>query len=287
MMMVSIYLFSIFLLLRHAAGFATWFTTDYCDTPLVAGEIIMNHEATRSDDRKIEVYRGTKLLVNGDTYMPGEVLTAVLNGEDAGEMVFESNFGVFEGGGCENERSTLSTSTIIIPEDLTDPLELWAGWAYSHSTVWISAKFILLHPQHLVPRSNVHPNTAAAAQEEQQQEEKNQDKLRESNKIAQNSEEIIQTEAQTQTKHLSQQALAQAQQEQSAEALSKKYNTDRQMNKHKTLTDQSQLYGLMEGYLLFIGVLCAAAVVFILWYYQMKIATLLGFKDDINLMKSY
>lgn len=134
----------------HVVGFASWFATDYCSSPLAAGEIIMNHVATASEDRKIEVYRNDVQLKNGDQYYPGERLSAVLGGDDIGEMVWDCSIGVFEDGGCEDKRSTLSTTTMIMPTTAADgtggapgDIEIWAGWATSHSTVWISSKFVL------------------------------------------------------------------------------------------------------------------------------------------------
>jgi len=136
---------SFFLLLQHVAGFASWFTADYCSTPLEVGEIIMNHEAAMSSERSIEIYRGTQQLKTDDSFIPGEQLTVVLNGEDAGEMVFESNFGVFEYGGCEDHRSTLSTSTVNIPDNLAEPIEFWAGkYVYIHLSFSLSISFASL-----------------------------------------------------------------------------------------------------------------------------------------------
>ena len=126
-----------------ANGFASWFAAEYCDTPLIAGEIIMNHEAEYSSERSVEIYRGDTKLINGSAYVPGEQLTAVLTGDDVGEMVFDSNKGIFEFGGCGDHRATASTSEITIPKDASGPIKVSAGWAYSHNTVYIASTFVL------------------------------------------------------------------------------------------------------------------------------------------------
>ena len=116
-------------------AFATWFASDYCNTPLEAGEIIMNHAVKLSNKRAVEVYRGEKLLSNGDIYQPGEQLIISLSGDDTGEMVWESNMDhLFEQGnsgnsksGCHNRRSTLTSTTITLPTDSAKRIEVWAG----------------------------------------------------------------------------------------------------------------------------------------------------------------
>jgi hypothetical protein len=290
--MIYTFTLSVLLLAGYAAGFASWFTADYCDTPLEAGEVIMNHEATMSDERKVEIFRGTEQLKNGDSFVPGEVLTAVLSGEDAGEMVWESNFGVFEYGGCDDHRSTLSTSTVNIPEDLTDPIEFWAGkmvyhfesdlllcfhglvllcfwwlpllgWAFSHNTVWIAEKLILVPPGGIQkPAATKAIEIDSAKPPEPKSHEKHQAPV----ESQRDRDEQVFQQVNAQMKD--------------------KYFPNRQKNKHKLLADKGQLYQMMEGYLMVVGVICIAAVIFVGFYYKRKILAMLGM-DDTNLMKSY
>ena len=117
-------------------AFASFFISEYCNTPLEAGEIIMDHAVKLSNKRAVEVYRGEKLLSNGDIYQPGEQLIISLSGDDTGQMVWESNMDhLFDQqgnsgnnkSGCHNRRSTLTSTTITIPTDSAKRIEVWAG----------------------------------------------------------------------------------------------------------------------------------------------------------------
>ena len=111
--------------------FASWFASDFCNLPLKVGEIIMNHEAKYSEERKVEIYRYVNdkdiKVESGGLYYPGEELTCVLRGPEVGELVFESNMGIFEDGGCKQRRSSLSSPFIVIPSDALGTIEIWAG----------------------------------------------------------------------------------------------------------------------------------------------------------------
>ena len=124
-------LFLALLMLDTVVSFASWFASDYCKIPLKAGEIIMNHEAVHSVERMVEVYRNINdkelKLEDGDNYRPGDILFCILGGPEGGELVFESNVGIFENSGCNQKRSSASTPDIVIPSEYTGPIEIWAG----------------------------------------------------------------------------------------------------------------------------------------------------------------
>ena len=135
-MMVSIILviwISFLCLLHPVNAFASWFAEDYCSLPLIEGEIIMNSVVTRSDKRKIEILRNDVSISNGASYVQGETLYAILNGNDVGELVFEANVPLFDDGGCNFKRCTLSSCSMFVPEDITSPIEISAGKVYSIS----------------------------------------------------------------------------------------------------------------------------------------------------------
>jgi hypothetical protein len=60
-------------------GFAKWMESDYCDTPLTPGTIIMNNAALPDDSRDVRVFRGEKELEHlQEQYVVGETLTIEL-----------------------------------------------------------------------------------------------------------------------------------------------------------------------------------------------------------------
>jgi len=157
--------------------------------------------------------------------------------------------------------------------------KLWVfstvGWAFSHNTVWISSKFVLLPPKELIPRDK----KPDARQDFQDVKETQADASSSTNKHSEHEHEH--TDPLKSKKSQDQKVF-----EQVHEQISHKYSASKQKIKHKELTEQSQLYQLMEGYLLIIGIVCFGAVIFIIYYYKKKIAAMLG-AEDTNLMKSY
>ena len=145
--MKTIYLYILLILTYFISvySFASWFAEEYCETPLEVGSIIMNHESKHSTERNIEIYRNVQsnILINNNTnYIPGETLSVVLNGNDIGEMILESNVGLYEHGSCNGKRSIHNTN-MNIPLDFHEDIIIWGGWATGHNTVWISSKFVL------------------------------------------------------------------------------------------------------------------------------------------------
>ena len=56
------------IIISKTNGFAEWLANQYCDRPLIVGEIIMNEEVKLSNDRKILVYRDGIELKSGSEY---------------------------------------------------------------------------------------------------------------------------------------------------------------------------------------------------------------------------
>lgn len=184
---MTVKLFCLFLLciyFENVYSFASWFAEEYCETPLEVGTIIMNHDAKLSSDRNIEIYRNNQLLPNHAKYVPGETLSIVLNGNDLGEMILESNVGFYENGSCGGKRSMIATN-IIIPHDYAEDIICWGGWATGHNTVWISKRFTLTGPNN----QNGDPTVTSIPEEAQHIPENT--KTVASNSIPPNANEIL------------------------------------------------------------------------------------------------
>ena len=102
----------------------------------------MNNPVEHSEDRSVQVFRNSEAVGSGSTYLPGETLTVVLSDVTA-QFVIETTGGAFEDGGCEGKRVIESPAKLTMPEDGSDDVRIWAGWAFGHSTVMISSNVVL------------------------------------------------------------------------------------------------------------------------------------------------
>ena len=132
------------LLTSRAMGFASWFAQEeqYCGREMKAGEIIMNNAVEPSEDRSVQLFRGSESMVSGASYLPGETLTVVLSDVSA-QFVIETTAGAFEEGGCNGRRVISSPAKLTMPSDGSSDVRIWAGWAFGHSTVMISSSVVL------------------------------------------------------------------------------------------------------------------------------------------------
>ena len=151
-------------------GFADWLASQYCDRPLVAGEVIMNQEVELSNDRTILVYRDGIEIKSGDEYILGEKLTiSITELKKTNQYMFESSTNAkFEGGGCDGIRSAKTKPTLILPSIMSansdNKVTIVSGWAYGHETVYITEPFILNPPgtNEKVEKDEVHVDTIKA-----------------------------------------------------------------------------------------------------------------------------
>jgi len=157
-----------------SSGFADWLASQYCDRPLVAGEVIMNQEVELSSDRTILVYRDGIEIKSGDEYILGEKLTiSITELKKTNQYMFESSTNAkFEGGGCDGIRSAKTKPTLILPSimsaDSDNKVTIVSGWAYGHETVYITEPFILNPPgtneikEKVAEKDEIHVNTIKA-----------------------------------------------------------------------------------------------------------------------------
>jgi hypothetical protein len=152
-------------------GFADWLASQYCDRPLVAGEVIMNQEVELSNDRTILVYRDGIEIKSGDEYILGEKLTiSITELKKTNQYMFESSTNAkFEGGGCDGIRSAKTKPTLILPSIMSansdNKVTIVSGWAYGHETVYITEPFILNPPgtnEKVAEKDEVHVDTIKA-----------------------------------------------------------------------------------------------------------------------------
>ena len=140
------------IMITYINGFADWLASQYCDRPLVVGEIIMNQEVELSDERKVLVYRDDIELKSGDEYILGEKLTiSITELKKSNQFMFETSTNAkFDGGGCDGIRSSKAKPTLILPNimsaDSDNKVTIVSGWAYGHETVYVSETFILNPP---------------------------------------------------------------------------------------------------------------------------------------------
>lgn len=126
-------LFVIAILLTSLAScdsFADWMTKDFCDRPLLAGEIIMNNMVISSSERLLVIKRDGKTLTSGDEYVPGETLEVSLTaGERNGQQVYEcSKNAKFQKGGCEGTRFAKKPIGFLdIPKDVKGAVKVVSG----------------------------------------------------------------------------------------------------------------------------------------------------------------
>ena len=109
---------------------------------MTAGEIIMNNPVEHSEDRSVQVFRNSEAVSSGSSYLSGETLTVVLSDVTA-QFVIETTGGAFEDGGCSGRRVIESPAKLTMPEDGSDDIRIWAGWAFGHSSVMISPNIVL------------------------------------------------------------------------------------------------------------------------------------------------
>lgn len=139
-------------IIYNSNGFADWLASQYCDRPLIAGEIIMNHEVELNNDRKIIVYRNEIEIKSGDEYILGEKLTiSITEVQKTTQFMFETSKNAkFDGGTCDGIRSAKAKPTLILPttisNDSDNKVTIVSGWAYGHETVYITEPFILNPP---------------------------------------------------------------------------------------------------------------------------------------------
>ena len=129
-------------------SFADWMTKDYCDRPILSGEIIMNNPAVDSNERLIIVSRDGKYLTSGDTYISGEKLDVTITQNDRKiQQVFETTKNAkFVKGGCDGTRSSKEKSILEILPSTDDIIKISAGWANGHEEVKLAPVFILNPP---------------------------------------------------------------------------------------------------------------------------------------------
>eukprot|EP01036_Dinobryon_divergens_P029342 gene29342-38421_t len=105
----------------------------------------MNNFVEESSARTVSVFRGSAELKSGDTFQPGEMLRVHLS-DGTPQYVLEVKNGYFPGGGCHGRRIHGKNDVdVMMPLDheAKNPVSIVAGWAPGHSTVGISAPFIL------------------------------------------------------------------------------------------------------------------------------------------------
>jgi len=139
------------IIISKTNGFAEWLANQYCDRPLIVGEIIMNQEVELSNDRKILVYRDGIELKSGSEYKLGEILTiSVTELQKKNQFMFETKNAKFESGGCDGIRSAKEKPNLILPDkmlvDNDNIVTIVSGWAYGHETVYVTEPFILIPP---------------------------------------------------------------------------------------------------------------------------------------------
>ena len=129
-------------------SFADWMTKDYCDRPILSGEIIMNAPAVESNERLIIVTRDGKPLTSGDSYISGEKLDVTITQNDRKiQQVFETTTNAkFVKGGCDGTRISKEKSILEILPSTTDTIKISAGWANGHEEVKLAPVFILNPP---------------------------------------------------------------------------------------------------------------------------------------------
>ena len=125
------------LLLSSCDSFADWMTKDFCDRPLLEGEIIMNNMVVASSERTIVVKRDGKPLKSGDEYIVGETLEVSLTeGERHGQQVYEcSKNAKFQKGGCDGIRFAKKPIGILeISKLAKDAVKIVSGVFYDYDT---------------------------------------------------------------------------------------------------------------------------------------------------------
>ena len=119
-------------------GFAAWMVSEHCQRPVQPGEIIMNHPAELSDQRRVQVYKRmdseeVELVSGRGVFFPGEELRVSVSGspgESTGtQFLFETKGGQFlqeTGHGCGRTRTSSSTPVLTMPQYEVE-VAIWVG----------------------------------------------------------------------------------------------------------------------------------------------------------------
>lgn len=116
-------------------GFATYLTKDYCDAPLIEGEIMMGSSLIISKKRVIKVMHGGRELQHGDYYSPDGDLEIFIE-PPVNQMVLEVRGGArFVNGWCADaDRSNTNGAVIrLVDNPQVDEISVIGAWAESFS----------------------------------------------------------------------------------------------------------------------------------------------------------
>jgi len=140
--------------------------------------VIMNNEAMVDLEREVDVFRGDRKVTSGDDFVPGETLAVTLS-DYRGQFVFEVSGATFVGGSCGGVRSTKRKVAVVAPEDSTEDIRIWAGWATGQTAVRITPAVVLKSALRVQEEENrARQEKEARLKKEKEKEEEENEKLR-------------------------------------------------------------------------------------------------------------